>query len=325
MVAGDAGVAPQPGGPRDRAGGARDLGRPHLLVDVRVVPPRRQGFLNELTAGLAGAGRAPQVTRATTADLGTAAAGALAAGDRYLVAVGDDRSVAETVNGLFADGVALAPEAVLGVAEVERHRDISRTYGLDRPAATLAQHLATDLVLDIDVGMVTYRAPGGETASRLFLNVAQVGYGADLVRRAARLRLLGRAGALLGAYAAIRAVPRQEAAVEVDHTTARARLVNLVVANGQFYAEGSKIAPRGLPDDGRFNVQLFSGERSQVFLLTTPIFRGEHLPDPAISEYQSATVRIAPATPVPVEADGQHLGTTPATFSVLPKALRLKI
>jgi diacylglycerol kinase (ATP) len=167
--------------------------------------------------------------------------------------------------------------------------------------------------------------PEGGSARRHFVNVAQAGYGAGLVRRQRRLRALGRVGTLLAAWAAIRAVPRQEASVAVAHTARTLPFVNLVVANGQFYANGSKVAPRALPDDGSLNVQVFTGDRSQVFLLTTRIYRGEHLPDPEVVEYQSPTVELETGLAVPVEADGTYLGRTPARFWVLPAALRLKL
>lgn len=304
--------------------GEQVLGPPRLLVDTAAPRRARDPFVAELRAALTAAGRDFTVTTASGDVLAAAAREALAAGERYLVAVGDDTSVGAVLQGMIADGVVVAPDAVLGLAEVGEPCDTARTYGLDRPAEVLAPHLLTDRAMKVDVGLVRYRA-GGEPATRAFLNIAQAGYGADLVRRQTRLRRLGRLGNLLAAYGAIRAVPPQQVEVTLDHAATKAGLVNLVVANGQFYAGGSKVAPRGLPDDGRFNVQLFSGERSQVFLLTTPIFRGEHLPDPAISEYQSATVRLAPDTPVPVEADGAPLGTTPAEFSVLPAALWVKL
>lgn len=304
--------------------GAQVLGPPRLLVDTAVPPRARDPFVAELRSALTAAGREHRVTAATGDALAAAAREALAAGERYLVAVGDDTSVGAVLQGMVPDGAAVAPDAVLALAEVAEPCDTARTYGLDRHAAVLGPHLLSDRAMRVDIGLLRYRA-GGRAASRAFLNVAQAGYGADLVRRRARLRRLGRLGALLAAYGAIRAVPAQQVEVTLDHAATKAGLVNLVVANGQFYEGGSKVAPRGLPDDGRFNVQLFSGERSQVFLLTTPIFRGEHLPDPEISEYQSAGVRLAPDIPVAVEADGTFLGTTPAEFSLLPAALWVKL
>ena len=69
----------------------------------------------------------------------------------------------------------------------------------------------------------------------------------------------------------------------------------------------------------------FTGGRSQVFSLTPKLFAGEHLPDPNIAEWQSATVALDPADPMLLEADGEFLGTTPARFRLLDRVISLKI
>jgi YegS/Rv2252/BmrU family lipid kinase len=251
---------------------------------------------------------------------------ALEEGWRYVGAVGGDGTVNEVVNGWFDGGAPVSEDAVLAVAAAGSGSDFVRTFGLPRRPDLLARHLATDRTAPVDVGRLTYRDGADAGTTRLFANVAEVGWGAEVVRRANRApRWLGRARYLVAAYGAIAATRRPETTVELGHTTLTRPLVNLVVANGQFFGGGMKVAPRGIPDDDRFNVQLFWGGRSQVFVLTTRIYRGEHLPHPNIAEHQSATVAVEADEPLPIEADGEYLGTTPARFSLLPQALRLKL
>jgi len=251
---------------------------------------------------------------------------ALDAGLRYLVAVGGDGTVLEVVNGFVEGDQAVAEDAVLGVAGAGSGCDFIRTFGLDRDPETTARHLTSDHVMPIDLGVATYVDPDGAPGRRLFANVAEVGYGAEVVRRAARLpRRLGRVRYLLAIYATLATMDRQVATVTTTQGDLTVPVVELVVANGQFFGGGMKVAPRALPDDGRYNVQIFTGQRSQVFLMTQGIYRGEHLPHPDIREFQSATVSLAPDRPMLVEADGEVLGTTPASFSLLERVVRLKI
>jgi diacylglycerol kinase (ATP) len=283
--------------------------------------------LTALTAALRRRGVAFEVTEVGgPAQAEAAARAALAEGVGYVVAAGDDGTVHGVVNGLAPAGEPLNPDVVLGVAEAGPGSDFARTFGLDRPPEVVARHLDGEAVMRIDLGLIRYTDEAGRPAARVFANVAEVGFGAETLRQARRLsRRLGRLRDLLAAYAAIRRLDRQETEVAMAHTTTRVPLVELVVANGQFFREGMKVAPRALPDDGRFNVQVFTGPRSQVFTMTPQIFRGEHLPHPQILEYQSPTVRVAPPRPLPVDADGLLLGLTPAAFSVLPKAVSLKL
>ena len=255
-----------------------------------------------------------------------AAREALDEGIGYLVAVGGDGTVHEVVNGMFDGDRPVNPDAVLGVAGAGSGCDFIRTFGLDRNPQIVARHLAGDLTMNIDVGTVDYVDLDGAPARRLFANIAEVNYGAEVVRRAEKFpRWFGRLRYLIGAYAAIAGGTRPETTVTVAHTATTVPLVELVVANCQFFGGGMKIAPRALPDDGKFNVQIFTGERSQVFTMTMKIYRGEHLPHPDITEYQSSTVSLSPETPLLVEADGEVLGHTPATFGLLERVLRLKI
>jgi diacylglycerol kinase (ATP) len=303
------------------------MGRLRLIVNPHAGKGAAGEQLPELRAALDARGLDHDVMETTGPNDATRAARqALEEGCQYLVAVGGDGTVHEVVNGMFDGDEPINPRAILGVVGAGSGCDFVRTFGLNQPIERLVRHLATETIQPIDVGRVTYLDTDGNPAQRLFANIGEVGYGAECVRRAARYpRWMGRFRYLFAAYGAIRAMERPETHVRLGHTEVRKEMVNVVAANAQFFGGGMKVAPRALPDDGRFNVQLYTGPRSQVFTLTQKIYRGEHLPNPQISEYQSPIVEVSPATPLPVEADGEYLGTTPATFTLLEKALRLKI
>jgi diacylglycerol kinase family enzyme len=42
-------------------------------------------------------------------------------------------------------------------------------------------------------------------------------------------------------------------------------------------------------------------------------------------ELRAQKVRVEADPPFPIEADGEHLGTTPATFEVIPLPVRVKL
>ena len=55
------------------------------------------------------------------------------------------------------------------------------------------------------------------------------------------------------------------------------------------------------------------------------IYRGEHVPHPHIKEMRGRSITVDSDRPLPIEGDGEVLGTTPATFTVLPEIISLKI
>ncbi len=303
------------------------MGRLCLIVNPRAGNGGVGARLGDLRRALDGAGLDHYVVETTAAGSATEAARtALEDGCLYLVAVGGDGTVHEVVNGMFADDQPISPRAILAVVAAGSGSDFVRTFGLNLPFERLVRHLASETIQRIDVGKVHYQDFEGRPATRLFANIAEAGYGAECVRRAERYpRWLGRLRYLFAAYGAIRAVERPETLVRLAHTEVQRPIVEIVAANAQFFGGGMKVAPRALPDDGRLNVQIYTGPRSQVFTLTQRMYRGEHLPNPEIAEYQSPTLEVLPETPLLVEADGELLGTTPARFELLNQALRLKI
>ncbi len=249
-------------------------------------------------------------------------------GLRYVVAVGGDGTVHEVVNGLIdaETGEARGEDVVFGAVPAGTGCDFLRTFGLDRSPEKLAGHFEGESVFPVDVGRVRLRDRDGGESVHLFANIAEVGYGAVVTDKANHLpKSLGKLRYLLAIFSVLRSFERVQSTIEVSHTTVADDVSMLVVANGQFFGGNMKVAPRALPDDGLFNVQVWRGKPSDAFTMTPKIRKGEHLPHEDIREYQSPTVRIEPVTPMLIEADGEVLGTTPATFDLLPKALKLKI
>lgn len=253
---------------------------------------------------------------------------AVDAGRRFLVAVGGDGTVHEVVNGMVdADaGTAHAEGLVLGVVSSGSGCDLVRTFGLDRDPETLAAHLASTDVLPLDLGRVRYLGRDGSPQVRVFANIAEVGFGGQVARTAARLpRRLGPARYSVGIVATWGAFRRVPARVEHDGGVHEAALCNVVVANGQFFGGGMHVAPRALPTDGRLNLQAWVGSPTDVLRASRQLRTGAHLARPDVHEWQSVNVHVESRRPLAIEADGEALGLSPATFDVLPRVIGLKL
>jgi diacylglycerol kinase (ATP) len=254
-----------------------------------------------------------------------AARGALAAGERFLVAAGGDGTVQEVVNGMVVDDRPVAEDAVLGVVAAGSGCDFVRTFGLPGDAIRSVRHLSGDRLFPIDVARVDYR-DGDRSAMRYSPNIAEVGLGAAVVARAHRLpRWIGGSRYFVGFWLSLGGFRPVELEVRVDRKRYAGRANNVVVANCQFYGGGMKISPRSYPGDGYLDVQISTGPKSEAFTLLPRIYRGEHVPHPNIREFRGRVVTVEAERSLPVEADGEVLGTTPATFTVVPQAIRLKI
>ncbi len=178
----------------------------------------------------------------------------------------------------------------------------------------------------LDLGRVRLTGPDGQPRTRVFANIAEAGWGAEVTELANRLpRMLGPTRYLAAILIATGRMRQVETTVTVDHTSTTEPVSEVVVANGQFFGGGLKVAPRALTDDGRFNVQSWQSRPADVLRELPKVRVGEHLERPDIREWQSVGVEITAAEPLLVEADGEVLGHTPAVFDVLPDRLAIKI
>ena len=251
---------------------------------------------------------------------------ALNEGIRYLIALGGDGTIHEVVNGmLHADGTPKNPDAVLGVLPAGSGSDFIRTFGLPQAAEDAAKHLAGDNLFLIDVGRVEYQS-GAERRSVFFPNIAEAGLGGECVRRAERLpRWLGRSRYLFAFWMTLARYKATQGRITLDDRVYEGRITNLVVANAQFFGGAMKIAPRAHPSDGVFDVLVQMGTKADYVAGITKVYKGDHIPSPAIKVYLAAKVEVTTDASLQVEADGEVLGYTPATFEIIPGVINLKI
>jgi YegS/Rv2252/BmrU family lipid kinase len=251
---------------------------------------------------------------------------AVAEGHSFLVAVGGDGTIQEVVNGMMDETGPRNPDAVLGILSAGSGSDFVRTFGLPRHPAQAIANLSGDAVVDVDLGRLTC-AVDGRTEVRWFANIAEAGFGAELVKRAERLpRRLGRGRYLVGFGLTMSAFSREEARMRLDDGPAVAtQLTDLIVANAQFFGGGMRIAPGADPADGLFDVLVVKGTKWDYVAALGKLYRGRHLPSPAIDQYAARRVEVATDVPILVEADGELLGTTPVVFDIAERILRLKV
>ena len=282
--------------------------------------------LVEIERFLTDAGLSYRVVRTTHPGHATEAAReALAAGERYLVAAGGDGTVHEVLNGMIADDRPVAADAVLGVVAAGSGCDFARSFGLPGDAVQAARHLAGDGVRSIDVGKVTFTSDSAEV-TRYFANIAEVGLGAAVAARASTLpAFLGGAKYFGGFWLTLPGFGPSTVRLDADGQQFEWRAFNVVVANCRFYGGGMQISPKSEPDDGALEVLVMTGPKSDAFTTLPKVYRGTHLPHRNIAELRGSRVRVETDLPFPIEADGEILGVTPATFEVIPGAIRVKV
>ena len=298
---------------------------------IAVIADPRAGVLDELPAlerALDARGLEHRTHVANGAGPAALATEALDDGIRFLVAVGDDVTVQDVVNGMFRDGRPIREEPVLGVVAAGSGCDLVRSFGLPGDTESAAAHLMGENTYGLDLMKVSVTGPDGGRRTRFAHNLAQVGMGAQQVACAAKAPAwLGGSRRFYGFWCGDLKTKAARLTVEHDTRTWQGTAWNVVVANAQFTDGGLRLSPRSFPGDGVLDALVFTGPRSDAYTQLPRLFRhGDHVPDPHIKELK-ARIRfeIASERPMPVLADGVAIGTTPVTFQIVPRPILFKL
>lgn len=258
-------------------------------------------------------------TSAGPDEVGEAVERGRAGGYRRFGAVGGDGTVGLVVDALMRRSWDAPP--VLGILPAGTGCDFLRTFAISQDLERAARHLLGEQLYPADVGVLH-----GSWGTRHFINVAETGIGAATVRRAGGLpKRLGRRVYLAAFWLTLPFFRRSEVRVEVDGRLYEGPATNVVLANGQFFGGGLNIAPKANLVDGEVDVQVFTGPLREAVTLVPRIRRGLHLGHPHVRRMSGAVFTVESENPWSVEADGELLGESPLSGSVLRQAIAVKI
>jgi YegS/Rv2252/BmrU family lipid kinase len=257
-------------------------------------------------------------------------------GRRFIIACGGDGTISEVGCGILESGA----NAELGILPSGTGGDFRRTLNVPTRTADAARALRDGSTVEIDAGRVEFHNHVGETQSRYFINVASCGMGGEVIRRVEASDeglLRATAGRVLGGRAAY-AVASAHAALSFEKPRLRVSLdgkrerqivvTNLCVANARYFGGGMKIAPDANLRDGLFDVVAVGDmDALTIFKNAYKLYLGTHLGMTQVSHAHARRIDVRPAdedAKVLLEVDGELVGRLPATFEIVPRALRVR-
>jgi diacylglycerol kinase (ATP) len=263
------------------------------------------------------------------------AANAARKGTKLIIACGGDGTISEVANGILS----VDCDSELGILPSGTGGDFRRTLGIPNRVAAAARILRDGQTRLIDAGKITFTNDDGEPESRYFLGVASFGMSADVIARVKEggpdwLPTTGPSwltGRLSFAVAMLQTAAKKSATrvvVQLDDDPARHMTVaNLCVANARYFGGGMKIAPNAKLTDGKFDVVSVGDLGAARILANAPrLYAGAHLSMSEVGHALAVKVsaRSIDNQRIEVEVDGEIPGHLPATFQILPKALRIR-
>ncbi|MCB1148304.1 MAG: diacylglycerol kinase family lipid kinase, partial [Leptospiraceae bacterium] len=253
---------------------------------------------------------------------------AISRGSRHIVAIGGDGTISEVVSGFFTEKCEpdkKAQKVSLGIIASGSGSDLIKTLKIPKEPELAVRNLLSGTPRKMDAGKVTYRNFAGKTESRIFINIAEVGIGGEVIEILDK-QGKGAGGWLSYQLATLRGLLKyknKEMTVQLDkQTPITARYNGVVVANGRFFGSGMMVAPGADVQDALFDVvELSEMSRTAMILKAGSIRKGTHIKDERVKVSRAKKVIVLCEERALMELDGELCGTCPVEFQVLPAAI----
>jgi YegS/Rv2252/BmrU family lipid kinase len=238
-------------------------------------------------------------------------------GAEIVAALGGDGQVGACANGVMGTDSALA------VIPAGTGNDFARHLGLDRKDPLAAVRLlAAPMFKRIDAVKVT--TPERE---RYYVNIGGAGFDSEVNEHANKVRRLqGTAKYVYSTFVTLARFAAGEFIVKVDGEDHPFKGMMLAVGNATSYGGGMRVTPDARSDDGLLDVCVIQELPKWQFVKAfSKVFSGKHVQHPAVTMLRGKQIEISADRPFQVYADGEPVGCLPATFSVIPSALRVVV
>ncbi len=237
----------------------------------------------------------------------------------YLVVAGGDGTLNEVVNGI----ARMRHPPKIGIAPLGTGNDFARTLGLPLSLKENIDILGAGKTRAIDIVRVR------SDRARYFVNVAAGGF-SGIVRKKMTPEIKKTWGPLAyirGAAAALSKLHAYKTRVVLDGgEELSTALYNVIIANGRFAAGGLPIAPDADPADSLLDIVLIPKRgASEIALLAAEIILGKHFSSSAVIFRRAKKVSVRSKPGMWFNVDGELVGSVPATFQILPRALKFVI
>jgi YegS/Rv2252/BmrU family lipid kinase len=236
---------------------------------------------------------------------------AVVAGHEMVIAAGGDGTLNDVIHGLAGSTTAL------GVLPMGTVNVWAREIGIPLGASEAREILLRGVRRQVDLG---------RAGPRYFLMMAGVGFDAEVVKRVER-NWLKRVGLKMLDYIATAGslgLTQQPARLTLRVAGQRRKMnaLMVVIGNTRLYGGAMQFTRRAVADDGLLDIVVIGGggwgRRAGVFLRA--FLRRPSL-GPDVRYERVRSVRLESTPPLPVQVDGDIIGSLPMTFSVAPGAL----
>jgi diacylglycerol kinase (ATP) len=250
-----------------------------------------------------------------------------------IIGVGGDGTLNEIANGFFHPDEptprTINEEASLGIIPSGTGSDFIRFLKIPRDFSKSVELIKNSKTRRIDVGKVTFHKERGKNRTRYFINVADFGLGAEVIKNLSEIPSLKRSTFhyYKGLLKTLKGYRSKHVRIVIDDTREiSGKYMIGAIANGRIFGGGMIIAPEAEPDDGYFDLVLAEDMSKPEIIFNSPrLYTGSIQKHSKVSIHRARNIKVYSDDPVNIEYDGEMGQTLPAEFQCLPQPLNFRI
>ncbi|MFH0991114.1 MAG: diacylglycerol kinase family protein [bacterium] len=234
-----------------------------------------------------------------------------------VVAGGGDGTLFEVINGYYRNPAQR--EIPLGILPIGTGNAVARDLDLD----ATRWHEAVEIICAnrrrrMDVGRC--RTKENEF---YYLNILGLGFVADVVAIANKLKSLGNVSYTIGVLWRTIFLKSNRLSIELDGALLERDTIFVEISNTR-WTSNFLMAPNAKIDDGLLDVTILRTlSRTRLLQCFPKIFTGAHITMPEVEQIKARHIKIVSDSPKILTPDGELFGTTPIEVECLPGAIEV--
>ncbi|MBN17975.1 MAG: hypothetical protein CL758_00610 [Chloroflexi bacterium] len=236
--------------------------------------------------------------------------------DGFLV-LGGDGTLNEVVNGMFQrqDGM------ILPIGLIPGGSGNSIAYDLDlRDPVVAAKAIVNHQNRALDIAQINM-------GQNVIYSINLIGWGliTDVGKRAESLRWIGTSRYTVSSLIEIMLRKSRKVKLVIDDKTFSDAFTFIVACNSIHIGKGMKMAPYAKLDDGLIDLLVVDANisRRRLFTVLPKLFDGTHVNEPEVTYYQASSFSILSDTDDILNIDGELVGNTPITVTMLKHSVKM--
>src|SRR6266567_3357283 len=232
-----------------------------------------------------------------------------------VIAAGGDGTVHEVANGLVGS------KSALGIIPLGTMNNLAHSLNIPESIEEACAVIAGGETHAIDVGKIN---------DQFFTEVAGIGLEAALFTAGEEVKgpgILSLVRGIIGGLRAVLAFRPVKLRISLgDRKRYYYRAIQVTICNSRYYGPQFELVPEALMDDGLLDVVIFKQfSKLEYIRHAIAISQGKRTYQPKVIHRRVTSVRINADHPLEIQADGLAHGHTPATVTITPGALRVRV